>query len=142
MFIFDQPYIVESIIPGEEFAIDAYYAYGINVYHYFSDKRKPRWDFILKGRTPDVHAMAIIERKETIGQNQFFDYSRPAEQFPSISCLRKMDYRRFPICAFVFFRITREPEQEFERLLALDPRHFVSEKTPADAADKEEPCHP
>lgn len=103
----------------------ASYAYGINVYDYFAQKKKPDWNAVLRAAGDDTFAMAVIERPTPLRDDQDFDYRQLAEGLSTILCLRKMDYRTFPMFAFLFFSVTKETEHELDAMLALNPEAFV-----------------
>jgi hypothetical protein len=106
----------------------AWYAYGINVYEYFSERKKPDWQAILKEKNNGAHAMAVIERPDSVPGHLGFDYEKLGRELSEVLSLRKIDHRRFPLYAFVFFRVGPETEHELDRLQALDPRRFVTER--------------
>ena len=104
----------------------AYYAYGINVYDCFANKRRPDWTTILEASGDKTHAMAVIERPRPLAESERFDYEKLAQSVSSVHALRKMDYRTFPLFAFLFFSVTEETAQELDTLLTLDPEIFVA----------------
>jgi len=103
----------------------ASYAYGINVYEYFANKKRPDWDAVLKAAGSDTYAMAVIERPTPLSEDQVFDYQKLSKQLSSVLCVRKMDYRTFPLYAFLFFSVSPETDHELDAMLALDPNEFV-----------------
>ena len=109
----------------------AHYAYGINVYDYFANKKTPDWPTILEASGTDTHAMAVIERPTPLSDNQRFDYDKLEKTVSSVHALRKMDYRTFPLYAFLFFKVSPETSHELGMMLTLDPDAFViSQKKP------------
>jgi endo-1,4-beta-D-glucanase Y len=106
----------------------AYYAYGINVYEYFAERKRPEWEAILKEKDTDTYAMAVIERTEIVPDSAEFDYEKLGNDLSAVLSLRKIDYRRFPLYAFVFFRVGPETEYELHRIQALNPGHFVKDR--------------
>ncbi|VVS94202.1 ATP-grasp domain-containing protein [Desulfoluna spongiiphila] len=111
----------------------ASYAYGINVYDCFAKKKKPDWDAVLEKAGTDTFAMAVIERPTPLRDDQVFDYDKLGKEITSVLCMRKMDYRTFPMYAFLFFSVSKETEHELDTLLTLDPEAFVVDNalTPA-----------
>ncbi|WP_300673306.1 ATP-grasp domain-containing protein [Desulfoluna sp.] len=103
----------------------ALYAYGINVYDYFANKKKPDWEAVLEKAGTDTYAMAVIERPTPLSKDQAFDYQTLSEQVSSVLCMRKMDYRTFPLYAFLFFSTSKNTEHELDAMLALNPEAFV-----------------
>lgn len=113
----------------------AYYGYGLNVYEYFAKRMKPDWETLLKGKESEIFAMGVIERTAFLKDDQVFDYSEFEKMFSSLISLRKMDYRTFPLYAFVFFQVSPEAADELDLILRVDPNRFVrdSEKVCAPA---------
>lgn len=105
----------------------AYYAYGINVYEYFSLKKKPQWEQILAGKNDKQYGLAVIEKQSDIEPNQFFNYEGLAEQFNSVISLRKIDYRNFPLYAFLFFETPKQQTEELGKALKLNPDKFIKD---------------
>lgn len=103
----------------------AYYAYDINVYDYFANKKRPDWEALLKGKESSQYAMALIERSQPTEPGDVFDYDSLARQFSSLLCLRKIDYKTFPLYAFLFFQISVDNTEELENILHLDPEQFL-----------------
>jgi len=103
----------------------ALYAYGINVYDYFARKQKPDWNAVLEKAGTDTYAMAVIERPTPLRNDQAFDYEELSQELSAILCMRKMDYRTFPMYAFLFFSVSKETEHELDAMLALNPEEFV-----------------
>jgi len=105
----------------------AYYGYGINVYEHFAKRTRPDWKTILKGKESEVFALAVIERAESLTDSQIFDYPEFEKIFSSLISLRRMDYRTFPLYAFVFFQVSPEAIDELDLVLKVDPNRFVRE---------------
>ena len=105
----------------------AYYGYGVNVYEHFAKRTRPDWKTILKGKESEVFALAVIERAESLTDSQIFDYPEFEKIFSSLISLRRMDYRTFPLYAFVFFQVSPEAIDELDLVLKVDPNRFVRE---------------
>lgn len=105
----------------------AYYGYGINVYEYFVKRTRPDWKTILKGKESETFALAVIERAESLTDSQIFDYTELEKIFSSLISLRRMDYRTFPLYAFVFFQVSPEAIDELDLALTVDPSRFIRE---------------
>lgn len=105
----------------------AYYAYGINVYEYFAEKKRPHWPTIFEASGGCTHAMAVIERPTPLLESARFDYDALEKSVTTVHALRKMDYRRFSLYAFLFFSVTPETHHELDKMLTLDPAMFIIE---------------
>lgn len=104
----------------------AYYSYGINVYDYFANRKKPDWAFILKNKESEKYAIAVLERQNPVLDEQVFDYKKLCNKLSSVMSLRKIDYRIFSLYAFVFFSVCPETEHELDMMLKLDPELFLT----------------
>ena len=103
----------------------AYYGYGLNVYEHFAERTRPDWQALLEGKESDTYAMGVIERVSPFKVDQIFDYEEFEKIFSSLITLRKMDYRTFPLYAFVFFQVSPETDGELDLVLRVDPSLFV-----------------
>lgn len=106
----------------------AYYSYGMNVYDYFENRRKPDWETLLADKKSETYAMAVIERPDDISGDQVFDYEKLAGEFGSVINLREIDYRKFSLFAFVFFRVSPESVHELETALNIKPEQFLKRR--------------
>lgn len=104
----------------------AYYAYGLNVYQTFAEKRKPDWNALLEGKETDQYAMALIEKPTPITEQQSFNYDKLSSQVSEVLTMRKIDYRTFPLYAFMFFKVTPETKEDLQTVLTLNPDQFVN----------------
>lgn len=104
----------------------AYYAYGLNVYEAFAKQEKPNWDKLLEGKEDDQFALGVIEKATPISDHQVFDYAKLENILSAVISMRKMDYRTFPLYAFVFFKVTPKTKEELHTVLTLNPDNFIS----------------
>lgn len=96
----------------------AYYAYGINVNRYFLEGLEPDWKEILKGKDEaqesendkSTYCLLIAKKPDEIetGDIEAFDYEGLVSHFEKPLELRKLDYRQYPVFAFLF---TKNEEQ-------------------------------
>ena len=104
----------------------AYFAYGINTYDYYFNNKEPEWNKILQGKDGKVFSIVLIDipkglEVETI---KGFDYTAVSEKFSKVLELRKIDYHKYPIFAFLFIE-TLDSSNELEMALKMDFEEFT-----------------
>lgn len=102
----------------------AYFAYGINVYEYFVERKAPNWTEILESGGRHQYVIAILEKSKELGPNEIFNYKKLRSRFPSLMELRPIDYRVQPLFAFMFLEVD-SGSGELELVQSLDPHDFV-----------------
>jgi hypothetical protein len=105
----------------------AYYAYNINPYEYFFDQKEPNWNELLKNKDEKVYYVTIagiskdidLDKIEKINYEAFLsNFSHPLE-------LRKTDFKKYPVFAFMFSETTKENFKEVEYMLNADLKEFI-----------------
>ncbi|MFT5698123.1 MAG: hypothetical protein ACI8ZB_000977 [Desulforhopalus sp.] len=107
----------------------AYYAFDINVYEYFIEKKRPFWDEIFKGKEGCEFAIAILEKNKVVPENCHFDYESLQASLTSLIAIRPIDYRNQPLFAFMFIKVDSGNSNELLELLTLDPQRYVKPDT-------------
>lgn len=79
-----------------------YYAYGINPYQYFADKKAPDWDSICKQSSNKSYGMSVLS-SSFIHSTKEFDYEKIKNKFSDLKEMRKIDFKKYPLFGFVFF---------------------------------------
>ncbi|MDD2196329.1 MAG: ATP-grasp domain-containing protein [Bacteroidales bacterium] len=105
----------------------AYFAYGINPYEYFIERKKPDWNSILKNKDGKVYSVTILDKPKDIDASAIkqFDFERVLKSFEKPLEVRKMDIKRYPIFGFVFAETRKENLIELENILKNDLREFI-----------------
>lgn len=103
----------------------AYYSFGINVYQYFMEGKRPDWETLLASKKGSEFAIAILEKREPLTETQAFDYDKLKSTLTSLVNLRQIDYRTQPLFAFLFLETDESNAQEFDFLLTLDSHSFL-----------------
>ena len=82
----------------------AHYAWGINVYEYFLQNKKPNWKTILKNSDSDFYYFTIGEIPSNIKNSEIKEilYDKYLENISNPLDIRKIDYKHNPIFAIVF----------------------------------------
>ena len=104
----------------------AYYAYGINVYEYYFQQKRPDWDQILKLDDHKLYCIVVgdipgdINSKEIKGIN----YEAYLSNFSNLLELRKIDYKQYPVFSFSFISVECN-SNEVDKILRLDSRPYI-----------------
>jgi len=105
----------------------AYFAYGINPYEYFMERKKPDWENILKSKDGKVYSVTILDKPKDIDANVIskFDFEGVLKCFEKPLEVREMDIKRYPIFGFVFAETREDNLVELENILKNDLREFI-----------------
>lgn len=103
----------------------AYFAYGINVYEYYFEQKRPDWAKILEGKDGYLYYFAIAEipsgmNKDRVG---FVDYDAFLKNFEEPLEIRKIDYSKHPIFAIVFAKT--KDYAEISKILVDDMKNYT-----------------
>lgn len=100
----------------------AYYAYGINPYRYYMEGLKPDWDEIGKCCEGKVYAMIIGDVDSSVDRSRIksADYESFAANFSKPLEIREIDYKEYPVFAFVFAEVDEDNMDELEKMLHGD----------------------
>ncbi len=105
----------------------AWYAFGINLYEYLFQQKKPDWSALLKGKENLVYSNIVLNNSTgTEGKDIIsFDYEKLLTDFSKPLELRKADFRKFPIFGFLFCETRMENMDELERILMSDLKEYI-----------------
>jgi hypothetical protein len=105
----------------------AYYAYGINVYEYFFKQKKPNWAEILKNKDDKIYSIVVADLPKDIELNDIkeIDYDKFISYFENPLEMRKIDYMKYGVFAFLFAETTCENWRELEEILKSDLKKYV-----------------
>ena len=103
----------------------ALYAFGINVYEYFIEKKSPVWSDICEVKKGLQFAMVIVEKRSAVADGQMFDYEALKNVFSSFLHMRPIDYQTKPLFAFLFLQVDENHTDELDIALNLDPHGFI-----------------
>lgn len=105
----------------------AYYAYGVNPYEYFIERKKPDWESILKGKEGKTYSIVILDKPRGIDANDIkdFDFDGVLKGFEKPLEVRRMDIKRYPVFGFVFAETRDENFAELESILKNDLTEFI-----------------
>ena len=108
----------------------AYFAFGINIYEYFAQGKKPDWKALLAQKKDDIFYFAIAERPKALAdpikaKGCKFDYEALYQNFSNILEKREIDYSKKPVCAILFG--SAKNMDEINKILKLDMKSFVKD---------------
>lgn len=103
----------------------AQYAWNINVYEYFEEKKKPDWDEILKSTNDDYFYFTIGDVDNSIKKDEIksINYNKYLKNISNPLAIRKIDYKTKPVFAIVFARCNNL--DEIKNILKLDMKDFI-----------------
>ncbi len=105
----------------------AYFAYGINPYEYFMERKTPDWDSILKGKDGKVYSVTILDKPKDINASDIkeFDFGGVLKCFEKPLEVREMDINKYPIFGYIFAETREENFVELDNILKNDLREFI-----------------
>lgn len=105
----------------------AYFAYGINIYEYYFKNKEPEWNEILQGKDGKVFSLVLIDFPKGLQAENIksFDYNAISARFSKVLALRKIDFQKYPVFAFLFIE-TRADSNELEMALKMNYEEYVS----------------
>jgi len=108
----------------------AYYAYGINVYDYFFKQKKPDWEKILKNKEDKIYSIVIADLPKDIEIHNIrkIDYNKFYSYFENALEMRKIDYFKYGVFAFLFAETSYNNRQELEKILRSNLKEYVEFK--------------
>lgn len=108
----------------------AYHAYGINVYEYFFKQKEPDWEEILKNKKDKLYSIVVTDLPKDIEFNEIeeVDYDKFWSYFENPLELRKIDYMKHGVFAFLFTETSPENWGELEGILKSDLREYLKIK--------------
>jgi len=116
----------------------AYHAYGINVHRYFLEGLEPDWSEVLKNRDETqkeekddrTYCLLIAKKPGDIETKDIeaFDYEGFVSRFEKPLELRKLDYRQYPVFAFLFTETKNSNWEEIDRYLRADLKEHIKMK--------------
>lgn len=108
----------------------AYYSYGINVYKYYFQNKKPDWKLILKGKDGILYSIVVLDKPKNVDEEQIkkFDYEKLIDSFEKTLELRKIDFNNYPVFGFLFTETKKENKCELEQILKSDLLEYIELK--------------
>ncbi len=104
------------------------YAWNLNSYDYFLSGKRPNWEQILKKDKGNAYNLIVLDNNSGIeGKGiKYFDYDKLLKAFTKPLELRKTDYKKFPVFAFLFAETADENAEELKNILKSNLKEFIS----------------
>ena len=108
----------------------AHYAYGLNVYEDYFRQTAPNWAEIESAGPSDTYALVVAEVPPGIDRTRALaiDWDCLLAGFSNPLEVRPINYREYPVAAFLFVKIpdTAEGAREVQRILHMDMNDYVT----------------
>lgn len=103
-------------------------AYGVNPYLCYYRRRRPDWMQALKGKEGKIFALIILDNSTGREASEIlsFDYEALLSRFERPMELRKIDYKEYPVFAFLFTEIRAGNFSELKAILDSDLSEFIT----------------
>ena len=103
----------------------AKYAWGINVYEYFYDQKKPNWNEILANATRDVFYFSMAEVPANFDRKKYkgFEYERFLSNYSNVLEVRRINPLDNPLFAIIFGSTTSK--EEVVKILSLKTQDYI-----------------
>ncbi len=100
----------------------AHYAFGINPYLTYLDDQRPEWDRILVDRRGTACGLVVADFAGDIDRSaiESVDYEAFQARFSAPLDMRRVDYSRFPVFAFLFAQVPAHDFSELKSVLHAD----------------------
>lgn len=108
----------------------AYFAYGINIYDYYLENKKPDWIELLKDKSGKMYSMIILDLPQNLKSQQIkkFDYDKLLKNFEKVLELRKIDYHEYPVFGFIFTETQTDNKSEIDEILKSELLEYIELK--------------
>ncbi|MCK8828547.1 ATP-grasp domain-containing protein [Natroniella acetigena] len=108
----------------------AYYAYEINVYEYFFKQKEPSWEKILKNKEDKIYSIVVADLPNDINSNDIIgiNYEKFSSYFENPLEMRRIDYNKYGVFAFLFAETSSDNWGELEKILRSDLKEYLKFK--------------
>lgn len=106
----------------------AQHAYGINPYTCYLKGQVPDWDRILPGREGKVFALVVADLPPHLDLASIasVDYEAFLARFPGVLELRRVDFSRHPVFAFLFLELPASDLGPLHEVLGEDLSRYIT----------------
>jgi hypothetical protein len=103
-------------------------AYGFNPYLYYYEQKKPDWPELLRDKDGRLFSIVVLDNSTGVDAEKItsFDYEKLLKNFEHPLELRKIDYKKYNVFAFLFTETAENHFSELENILNSDLRAFIS----------------
>ena len=106
----------------------SFFAFGFNQYHYYHSQLKPNWSELLKNKDGQLFSIIVLDNSTGVAADKItsFNYDKLLSKFTKPLELRKIDYKQYPVFAFLFVQTKASDSTELKYILDSDLREFIS----------------
>lgn len=103
------------------------HAWGFDPYEYYFNNLRPDWTTILAPRKGKTYSMAIADLPTSVDRSKIksVDWDGIESLFEKVLEFRKIDYREFPVLAFVFAETSRENLGLLDKVVGEDFTKYI-----------------
>ncbi len=109
-------------------AVDiAHFAYGFDPYLCYLQNQRPDWDRVLASHTTRACALVVADLPASTDRSSIrsVDYERFLARFSKPVDLRRINYARYPVFAFLFVEFDEDDTSELDAILSADLTEFL-----------------
>ena len=107
----------------------AHYAFGVNVYAHYFHQIESDWSKIAVDNAGDIYALVVAEVPSRMDRScaLSMDWDRFLSNFSSPLEVRPINFREYPVMAFLFVKVpgNAEGERELQRILRMDMGDYL-----------------
>lgn len=103
------------------------YAWGMNTYEHYLKQQEPDWDKILADKEGKVYSLVVADVPKHIDRSRIasVDYESFLSLFKKPLELRKINYGKYPVFAFLFTESDVTDTAEISRILEADFADYI-----------------
>lgn len=103
------------------------YAYGINTYEYYLNQQEPDWEKIIEEKSGKIYSLIVADIPKHIDRERIasIDYEGLLATFKKPLEIRKINYKRYPILAFLFTEADSNDWEEVHKILKVNFADFI-----------------
>ena len=108
----------------------AWYSFGLNLYAYYFEKKRPDWNSIFETMDDNIYSMILLNNSSGIEGRRIdsFDYSSLMQRFEKPLVLRKTNFRDYPLFGFLFCKTRPQNMGELYSILRSSLSEFITAK--------------
>lgn len=105
----------------------SYYAYGIKTYEYFMAGKRPDWNALAEAHKDKIYSMVIgeIDGNVDLKQIRSVDYDGFKTLFKKPLALRRIDFNKHPVFAFMFAEFDKSEMASLKALTTADFNKYI-----------------
>lgn len=104
-----------------------HYAWGFDPYEYYFTNQRPDWDTILPKREGKITSLCLADLPAGFDRSRIkdVDWAGLEGMFETVLDMRKINYREYPVLAFVFIETSEENAHLLDTALRTDFSQFT-----------------